>query len=138
MSNVHGHWSCLGAGTEAPLAGSLNYTAPELLIAHQDGLRSLPTTAEADIWSLGVVAYEVISGRRSFSAGTPDLEIHDMLAGRLPLPWDESDPTQLRTAKHSVLECLSRNPHQRPSAENVHLVWSNLLDFAAVKPTEVA
>jgi eukaryotic-like serine/threonine-protein kinase len=114
---------------------SLNFAAPELIIAKEAGMQSVPVSTAADIWSLGLVAYEALMGRRTFSPGTRDSEIQNMLAGRLPLPWDESDPTQLRTLKHSVLECLSRRPDHRPSAENVHEAWSNLLDFAAVKPT---
>ena len=50
----------------------------------------------------------------------------------------EHEPRQLRTLRHSVMSCLARNPAERPTAADLHSKWRNLLDFAAVKHTEVS
>ena len=126
------------AGTRAPLSFSLNYAAPEVLLAAEAGDAPAPAAAAAaDIWSLGVVAFELLLLRRTFSPGTPEKEIRDRIAGRLPLPWEEVEPTGLRTLQPSVLQCLSRAPAARPTAESIVTAWRNLLDFAAVKHTEM-
>ena len=126
------------SGTRAGLAFSLNYAAPELLAAKEDGACTVTVDGAADMWALGVVAFELLSKRRTFAAGTPEAEIRDMLRGRLPLPWEQEEPRALRTLKHSVLQCLSRDAALRPTAAQVAGTWRNLLDFAAVKHTEVA
>ena len=118
-----------------PLAFSLNYAAPELVLAQKRGAGAVTTAAAADVWALGVLAFELLSGRRTFSPGTPEKEIREMLAGSRELPWEREDPKQLRTLKHSVLACLAREPSARPDAAGVHQAWANLLDFAAVQHT---
>jgi serine/threonine protein kinase len=120
------------------LSFSLNYAAPEIILAQESGERTLGVHPAADVWALGVAAYELLSGKRTFAPGTPTSEIRNMISGRLPLPWEEYEPKQLRTLRHSVLSCLARNPAERPSAADIHNAWKNLLDFAAVKHTEVS
>ncbi len=46
------------------LAGTLAYMAPEQL-------RGQPATARSDVWSLGVLLYELSSGRRPYGGETP-------------------------------------------------------------------
>jgi serine/threonine protein kinase len=125
------------AGTRTGLTFSLNYAGPELLAAHANGRKTIDVDPSADIWSLGVVAYELLSLKRLFSPGTPEFEIRHMITGQLPLPWEAADPRHLRTLKYSVLQCLSRVPDERPTAAGVVAAWRNLLDFAAVKHTSV-
>ena len=125
------------AGARGPLSYSLNYAAPEVIKADESGDPNATSSPAADVWSLGVVAFELLLLRRTFSPGTPEKDIRDRLSGRLPLPWEEVDPVGLRTLRHSVLQCLSRAPAARPSAEATMTAWRNLLDFATVKHTEV-
>ena len=90
-----------------------------------------------DIWALGVVAYELLLLRRTFLPSMPEKQVRDTILGRLPLPWEQTEPRGLRTLRHGVLACLSRTPEARPSAAAVVDAWSNLLDFAAVKHTDL-
>lgn len=70
------------------LSFALNYAAPEIILAQEAGSRTLAVDPAADIWALGVTAYELLSGGRTFAPGTPTSEIRNMISGRLPLPWE--------------------------------------------------
>jgi hypothetical protein len=59
--------------------GSPAYMAPEQMIASSN------VDARADIWSMGVVLYELLSGRLPFSGGTP-LEMFAAVMTRPPTP----------------------------------------------------
>lgn len=58
------------AGTMAKISYSLGYTAPEVIHAVEAGERHMRATAALDIWSLGVVAFELLTRRRVFAPGT--------------------------------------------------------------------
>jgi len=84
--------------------GTLSYAAPELLAGKSD-IRS-------DIYSLGVVLYQMLSGRVPFEAETP-LELIDMHRSQEP-PTLESlgvaVPPDLRAI---VTRCLVKKPEER-------------------------
>jgi eukaryotic-like serine/threonine-protein kinase len=67
-----------GASDHA-LAGTVQYCAPEVL---RGGLAD----GRADVYSLGVVAYELLTGRTPFSDGDPDKVAWQVLHGRVPAP----------------------------------------------------
>jgi hypothetical protein len=67
--------------------GTAAYMAPEQLEDHQVG-------PAADIWSLGIVLLECLSGRRVF-AGTPSEVVGKRLAGPVSLPADLPTPWRL-------------------------------------------
>lgn len=115
------------AGAVAPLprsAASLAYTAPEVLVSV--GSRNPPAalaSAEADMWAVGMLAFELLTGERVFPEGTPTEAIHAALRGLVPLPWEDGAENcaqrreTLRSLQRLVLPCLSRDPAQRPSAK---------------------
>ena len=70
------------------LSFALNYASPEIILAQENGARTLAVDPAADVWALGVTAYELLSGGRTFAPGTPTSEIRNMISGRLPLPWE--------------------------------------------------
>jgi hypothetical protein len=92
--------------TEAgSVLGTIGYMAPEQV-------RGQAVDARADIFSLGAILYEMLSGQRAFKKDTAA----DTLSAVL-----HEDPPELPTADHRfppVLErivkrCLEKNPHER-------------------------
>jgi tetratricopeptide (TPR) repeat protein len=90
---------------EGEISGTLHYMSPEQ--ASGGGM-----DARTDIFSLGAVLYEALTGRRSFEAPTPEALL---LAIKLHEP---EPPTALRTGiplelERIVLKCLRKEPTLR-------------------------
>jgi hypothetical protein len=86
--------------------GTAGYMAPEQLEHHTVG-------TAADVWSLGVILLECLTGQRVFK-GTATEVVARRLAGPVPLPRDLPAPWRL------VLEgMLAHDPENRPSAAHV-------------------
>lgn len=99
----------LPGSTLTELVGSAPYVAPEVV------LRSY--SLSADVWSLGVVLYVMLSGLPAFwSASNSDGEIFaQILSGEVDLesdPW----PSISADAKDLVSRLLTRDPASRPTA----------------------
>jgi Protein kinase domain len=87
-------------------AGTPAYMAPEQL----DGR---PASAQSDLYALGLVMYEMFTGRRPYS-GRSVAELRDVISTEDTKPPSshvrEIDPAVERI----ILRCLSRDPAQRP------------------------
>jgi eukaryotic-like serine/threonine-protein kinase len=86
--------------------GSPGYMAPEQV---QDPSSVGPA---ADIWSLGVVMYELLSHRAAFPGATPEVAIAQVLAGKLP-PLDELEPDVPRGLIAVIERCMQPSPDRR-------------------------
>ena len=90
------------AAADLGTAGTLAYMAPEVLNGHAPSPLS-------DIWSFGVLLYEMIAGRLPFAERTPAATSAAILSAPLaPLP--PHVPGSLRTI---VQRCLARAPGER-------------------------
>ena len=84
--------------------GTVQYLAPE----QATGKGSSPST---DIYSLGIVAYEALAGRRPFTGGNQMEIAMAQINDAPPVLPDETDP---RVAA-LVMECLQKKPFERPA-----------------------
>ncbi len=87
------------------IAGTAPYLAPERAAGY-------PASVASDIYALGIVLYEVLTGRPPFASGDPmrtiDAHLH---AAVPPLPWQVPEPLAL-----ACLRALSKDPAQRPAS----------------------
>jgi TolB-like protein len=87
------------------VAGTLEYMAPETLRGGGDDV-------QADVWALGVVLYEMATGRRPFG-GRSTFEIAGAILHAEPPPLPERVPAALRRL---VARCLDKQAADRPSS----------------------
>ena len=93
---------------DAPLSsigqvvGTVPYMATELL-------RGRPADARSDIWALGVLIYEMVTGGRPFR-GSTRYELGAAILSEPPIPLPRELPAPLR---HVIARCLTKNPADR-------------------------
>jgi serine/threonine protein kinase/tetratricopeptide (TPR) repeat protein len=97
-----------GSGARG-LAGSIAYTAPEVL-------RGSPTTPGSDLYSLGVVLYEVATGKHPFAdAVDADQMLHSHLF-TTPAPASHLRPRMTPLLDQLIAELLQKDPGARPGS----------------------
>ncbi|GAU36739.1 hypothetical protein TSUD_318380 [Trifolium subterraneum] len=96
--------------TFSDVFGSPDYMAPEVLHEHYG--------PEADLWSVGVISYIILSGAPPFWAETEEGTFAQISKGILDFesePW----PTISDSAKDLIRKMLHRNPKKRFTAQQV-------------------
>ena len=83
-------------------AGTVPYMATELL-------RGRTADARSDIWALGVLIYEMVTGGRPFR-GSTRYELGAAILSEPPIPLPRELPAPLR---HVISRCLTKNPADR-------------------------
>lgn len=94
-------------GNSGGFAGSLPYAAPETL-------RGKPASPASDLYSLGVVLYEVCTGRHPFYR--PGIEIDELMHAHLEIEPERPSYFQPRLSaflERVVLELLQKEPAKR-------------------------
>jgi tetratricopeptide (TPR) repeat protein len=84
------------------IMGTPHYMSPEVLQGH-------PADARSDLWALGVVLYQMVSGRRPFE-GTSAVAVASAVLHETAPPLLETVPMPLRAL---VARCLSKRPDER-------------------------
>lgn len=106
-----------GTGTEAPLTGlgtligTLAYMAPE------QALRPSECDQQVDVWALGVILYETLSGTRPIEGSNGPETMRQLLVGGIT-PLHCVTPGLPETLTQLVANMLSRTPERRP--KNLH------------------
>ena len=104
------------------LAGSAAFIAPERL-------RQLPYDGRADVYSLGVVLFRLLTARLPFSYDTEDFESIARFHLHEPVPRPSSMRAGLSPAIDRVVaRLMEKDPAKRPAAEEAEalveqLVW---------------
>lgn len=89
------------------LAGSLAYAAPETL-------RGEPAGPKSDLYALGVVLFEVTTGKHPFAAATTPDEMLDAHLHRAPSRPSHLRPRVSPFLEQVLLDLLQKNPDDRP------------------------
>jgi serine/threonine protein kinase/Tol biopolymer transport system component len=114
---VHGPLGATTIGKETGigvLLGTMPYMAPEQIEGRDVDARS-------DIFSLGAVIYEMVTGQRAFKGDSPATVIGAILRDE-PAPITTQQPLAPASLDHVVATCLVKDPDER---------WQSAGDVAA-------
>ncbi len=96
-----------------PTMGTPDYISPEQVKGQRGDARS-------DLYALGVMFYEMLTGKVPFSGANPFLIMNDRLLNN-PVPPREVDPTISEQLQEIIYRALERDPRNR---------YANARDFA--------
>ena len=120
---------------DTPLLGSPAYWCPEQIVGK-------PQDARSDIFSLGVVMYEMVTGHRPFDADSLQ-GICSRILSSTPLPPSHANPSVPVAFNELIAFCLAKDPSQRCGsaetlAERLHpLSRRNAPAQAQAQPTSL-
>ena len=86
--------------------GSPNYMAPEQIRSSRD------VDERTDVWALGVILYELITGRVPFLADTVP-QLCALVLEMQPTPLEELRPETPPELRHVIARCLQKDPGAR-------------------------
>jgi eukaryotic-like serine/threonine-protein kinase len=92
--------------SEGAVVGTLQYMAPEQV-------EGKPADARTDLWALGAILYEMLTGRRAF-AGTSAAALIGNIMNSQPPVLAMLQPLTPRAVDRLVRHCLAKNPDDRP------------------------
>ncbi|HEV2579503.1 MAG TPA: protein kinase [Ktedonobacteraceae bacterium] len=121
LARASGHQQITIAKT---LVGSIYYASPEQVLGHQLDNRS-------DIYALGVVLYEMVTGQRPFNGRTLP-ELTQAIVNGSPRPPTELNPEVSLDLEHIILTAIARNRDDR--YESASLMAQDLRGLGLLPP----
>ncbi|CAI2183878.1 2300_t:CDS:2, partial [Funneliformis geosporum] len=106
--------------------GIIPYLAPEILHGQH-------YTRDSDIYSLGMIMWEVMTGRRPFWDRVHDVELIIQICDGLRPPIDNMNAPEGYV--QLIKECWNPNPNKRPTARVIHAIISNGYDDEPIERT---
>lgn len=104
-----------GESAEGVLLGTVPYMSPEQAAGK-------PVDARSDVFSFGILLYEMLTGRHPFRQPTA-LETLSAIRTAEPVPPGEAVPSVPPEVERAVLRCLRKEPSRR---------WQGMADLRAV------
>jgi serine/threonine protein kinase len=102
--------------------GTTYYISPEQALGQ-------PVTPQSDLYSLGVLGHELLTGAKPFDRGTPIATALSHVADPPP-PLPPGVPVDLAEV---IMACLAKDPHERPdSADEVATILADMDEAATV------
>jgi eukaryotic-like serine/threonine-protein kinase len=101
---------------EGMIVGTLQYMAPEQL-------EGKPADARTDLWALGAILYEMVTGKRAFE-GTSAASLIGAILEREPVPPSTLQPLTPPALDRLVRQCLAKSADERP--DTAHDVANDL------------
>ena len=90
---------------EGTIVGTFQYMSPEQV-------EGKGVDGRSDIFSLGAVLYEMVTGRRAF-AGKSQLSVASAIVEKDPEPISTVKPTTPPALDHLICRCLAKDPEER-------------------------
>ena len=112
---------CVEAGASRWPQCTLSHAPPEIVAAAWEN-RFVTVHPSHDVWALGVIAYEAVTGTRAVQSTSAAVACAQ---GGAPYPWEAPPEAQNQAWRQSrvraiVEPCLSRYASVRPHATQIH------------------
>ena len=102
-------------GTEKIEVG--NYMSPEMAQKYKSGEnKSIIMDKKNDVWSIGVLTYELLTGKKLFEGNNPDETYNNIINGKYTFPSDLKASNEIISF---IIELLQYNPEKRLDLEEI-------------------